>query len=110
VLNQKIETILLNVSKQQEAILKSSISSLKTQKLVVETSVSYDQRFDENCRLLNLTTREIQISRLIVKGKTYKQIGGELFISDKTVTKHIQNMFGKADVSNKVGLINKLTH
>lgn len=110
-LSQKIETILQNISKQQEAILKSSISSLKTQKhATADTSGVYHSIFDQNCSLLNLTGREIQISRLIVKGKTYKEIGKELFISDKTVNKHIQNIFGKAGVSNKVGLINKLTH
>ena len=44
----------------------------------------------------------------MVEGQTYKEIATNLFISEKTVNKHIQNMFGKADVSNKVGLINKL--
>ncbi|MBK5215166.1 MAG: helix-turn-helix transcriptional regulator [Flavobacteriaceae bacterium] len=59
-------------------------------------------------RLINLTNREIEIAKLIVKGKTYKEIASELFISEKTVTKHAQNMYEKADVSNKVGFINKL--
>jgi signal transduction histidine kinase/DNA-binding NarL/FixJ family response regulator len=111
-LNQKIETILLNVSKQQEAILKSSISSLKTQKqLKTEfTSVTLNSKFDQNCRLYILTPRETEVARLIVKGNTYKEIANELFISEKTVTKHIQNIFGKAGVSNKVELINKLIY
>ncbi len=111
-LNQKIETILLNVSKQQEAILKSSISSLKTQKhLKTEnTPVTYNSKLEQNCRLYMLTRRETEISRLIVKGNTYKNIANELFISEKTVTKHIQNIFGKAGVSNKVELINKLIY
>ena len=111
-LNQKIDTILLNISKQQEAILKSSISSLKTQKhLKTEnTPVSHNSKFDQNVRLYMLTPREIEISRLIVKGNTYKEIAKELFISEKTVTKHIQNIFGKVGVSNKVELINKLIY
>jgi DNA-binding CsgD family transcriptional regulator len=57
-----------------------------------------------------LTRRETEISSLIVKGNTYKEIAKELFISEKTVTKHIQNIFGKAGVSNKVELINKLIY
>lgn len=111
-LNQKIETILLNISKQQEAILKTSISNLKTQKqLKTEfTPVTLNSKFDQNCRLYMLTRRETEISRLIVKGNTYKEIAKELFISEKTVTKHIQNIFGKAGVSNKVELINKLIY
>lgn len=67
-----------------------------------------ESKFDQNIRLLNLTNREIEIAKLIVKGKTYREIASELFISEKTVTKHIQNMFEKTDVSNKVGFINKL--
>ncbi len=110
-LNQKIETILLNISKQQVALLNSSISNLKTQKhrKTENSPVNYNS-IDKNCRLFMLTPREIEISRLIVKGSTYKEIAKELFISEKTVTKHIQNIFGKADVSNKVELINKLIY
>jgi signal transduction histidine kinase/DNA-binding NarL/FixJ family response regulator len=111
-LNQKIETILLNISKQQEAILKTSISNLKTQKQLKteNTPVTLNSKFDQNCRLYLLTRRETEISSLIVKGNTYKEIANELFISEKTVTKHIQNIFGKAGVSNKVELINKLIY
>lgn len=111
-LNQKIETILLNISKQQEAILKTSISNLKTQKQLKteNTPVTFNSKFDQNCRLYLLTRRETEISSLIVKGNTYKEIAKELFISEKTVTKHIQNIFGKAGISNKVELINKLIY
>jgi signal transduction histidine kinase/DNA-binding NarL/FixJ family response regulator len=111
-LNQKIETILLNISKQQEAILKTSIYNLKTQKQLKteNTPVILNSKFDQNCRLYMLTTREIEVAGLIAKGKTYKEIAKELYISEKTVTKHIQNIFGKAGVSNKVELINKLIY
>lgn len=111
-LNQKIETILLNISKQQEAILKTSISNLKTQKQLKteNTPVAHNSNFDQNCRLYMLTTREIEVAGLIAKGNTYKEIAKELYISEKTVTKHIQNIFGKAGVSNKVELINKLIY
>ena len=109
-LNQKIETILSNISKQQTAILNYSILNLKTKtNLNNENFVqTYDSKFDRNIRLFNLTNREIEIAKLIVKGKTSREIASELFISEKTVTKHIQNMFEKATVSNKVGFINKL--
>ena len=110
-LNQKIETILLNISKQQTAILNSSILSLKALKNLnnENSTATYYTKFDQNIRLLNLTNREIEVAKLIVKGNTYREIASELFISEKTVTKHIQNMFEKANVSNKVGFINKLT-
>jgi len=111
-LNQKITTILLNISKQQMAIINSSLSNLKSQKQVKTDNLSDNDnsKFEKKCRSFFLTQREIEISRLIIKGNTYKEIAKELFISEKTVTKHSQNIFGKAGVSNKVELINKLTH
>ncbi|MEL7585315.1 MAG: ATP-binding protein [Prolixibacteraceae bacterium] len=110
-LSQKIETILANISKQQVAIV-NSVINLKTRndaRLDISSDAS-NSKFLENCRLLGLTPREIDISKLLVKGKTYKEIAKDLFISDKTVTKHIQNMFEKAEVSNKVSFINKVSN
>lgn len=92
------------------AILNSSLLNLKSQKQIKTEYLSgnNNSKFDQNCQLFVFTPREIEISRLIVKGNTYKEIAGELFISEKTVTKHSQNIFGKAGVSSKVELINKL--
>ncbi len=111
-LDQKIETILANISKQQMAILNTSISNLSQLKSFSSGSlpVTSQSNFDESCKLLKLTAREREVAKLMVEGQTYKEIATNLFISEKTVNKHVQNMFGKAGVSNKVGLINKLTH
>ncbi len=110
-LDQKIETILANISKQQMAILNTSISSLNQLKNFSSGSlpVTSQSNFEESCESLKLTAREREVAKLMIEGQTYKEIATNLFISEKTVNKHIQNMFGKADVSNKVGLINKLT-
>jgi len=53
-----------------------------------------------------LTNREIEIMEKIAEGKTYKQIGDELFISPSTVRKHIENIYGKLRVHNKTEAIN----
>lgn len=109
-LSQKIETLLDNISKQQKAILSTSIAHLQTLKNLDTDGppASSPSKFEENCKLLQFTAREIEITRLIVKGRTYKMIAKDLFISEKTVTKHIQNLFEKAEVRNKIQLINKL--
>ncbi len=109
-LNQKIETILDNIVRQQKAIIKTSIATLKTGKRQEGDNMAQSSfsKFEQNCKLFHLTNRETEIAHLIVNGKKYKDIAKELFISEKTVTKHIQNIFMKMEVSNKVELINKL--
>ncbi len=109
-LSQKIETVLDNILKQQKSILNTSIANLNAlMHLEPDGSFAFGlSKFEGNCKLLQFTTRETEVARLLMKGKPYKIIAKELFISEKTVTKHIQNLFEKAEVNNKIELINKL--
>lgn len=50
----------------------------------------------------NLTKREFEILDLISSGDSYQKIAGKLFISPKTVRKHIENIYIKLQVHNKV--------
>ncbi|MBC7865900.1 MAG: response regulator transcription factor, partial [Gloeobacteraceae cyanobacterium ES-bin-316] len=45
-----------------------------------------------------LTTQEKRILQLLVEGKSYKMIGGELFIATDTVKAHIRNLYAKLQV------------
>jgi DNA-binding CsgD family transcriptional regulator len=71
--------------------------------------LSTDKRILEGCRQYQLTNREREIAGLICRGSSYKQIAESLFIAERTVTKHVQNIFDKVEVSNKLELLNKLT-
>lgn len=64
--------------------------------------------FIEKCSFYNLTTRETEIAELIAEGMKYKDIAEKLFISERTVAKHVQNIFLKAGVENKTMLIKAL--
>jgi DNA-binding CsgD family transcriptional regulator len=64
--------------------------------------------FEEMCRFYKLTTREIQIVLLVRQGLTYKEISDRLFIAGKTVENHVQHIYEKTSVKNKVSLIQKL--
>lgn len=70
--------------------------------------LSAEERILQNCIKYQLTSREKEIAILVCRGSSYKQIGEELFISERTVTKHVQNIFEKVNVSNKLELLNKL--
>jgi ATP/maltotriose-dependent transcriptional regulator MalT len=48
-----------------------------------------------------MTPRELQVLRLVAAGKTNKAIAAELFVSAKTVDRHVSNIFGKLDVPSR---------
>lgn len=48
-----------------------------------------------------LTKRELQVLQLVAAGKTNKAIGTALFISEKTVDRHVGNIFNKLDVPSR---------
>jgi DNA-binding CsgD family transcriptional regulator len=64
--------------------------------------------FEENCQLYHFTNREIQIIVLLRQGLTYYKIGEKLFISRKTVSNHVQHIYEKTGVNNKIALTHKL--
>ena len=48
-----------------------------------------------------LTEREAEVLRLVAAGHTNKEIAATLFLSDKTVARHLSNIFTKIDVSTR---------
>jgi ATP/maltotriose-dependent transcriptional regulator MalT len=52
-------------------------------------------------RLHGLTPREAQVLRLIATGKTNKNIAGELFVSERTVDRHVSNIFAKLSLPSR---------
>jgi DNA-binding CsgD family transcriptional regulator len=52
----------------------------------------------------DLTPREIEVLRLLATGLTNRQIGGELFISEHTVARHVQNSLAKLGLASRAAL------
>lgn len=48
-----------------------------------------------------LTKRELEVLKLVAAGKTNKQIARELFLSEKTVDRHLSNILTKLDVPTR---------
>ena len=57
----------------------------------------------------NISSRETEILSLILQGKSNKQIGDKLFISQSTVKTHISNLFNKCRVKSRYALITLLS-
>ena len=55
-----------------------------------------------------LTEREGEIVALLIKGKTYRMIAGELHVSENTVKTHVKNIYSKAGVQSRTELMNLL--
>ena len=53
----------------------------------------------------DLTPREQDVLRLLIKGSTNKEIANDLFISEKTVKSHLNKIFKKLDVSRRLDAI-----
>jgi DNA-binding NarL/FixJ family response regulator len=68
-------------------------------------SASLDHKKSKDNALLS--NREVEILELISKGYSHKQMAAELFISPATAKTHINNIYKKLRVNNKIEAMNK---
>ena len=60
-----------------------------------------DERASRPMKSRGLTAREVEVLRLLATGKTNKAISRELFLSEKTVDRHVSNIFTKTGVASR---------
>jgi len=53
-----------------------------------------------------LTERESEIATLLLKGRTYKMIASELYLSENTIKTHIKNIYSKFNIRSRMELVN----
>ena len=61
---------------------------------------------DDKISSFNISPRENDVLKLLVKGRSYKEIAEKLFISLPTVKTHVSNIYQKMNINNKIELIN----
>ena len=71
----------------------------------VLSDLQNQEAFERNAKLYNLSTREMEVAKLVCEGLKYKEIVEKLFIAERTVTEHVQNIFKKVEVTNKIELV-----
>ena len=77
--------------------------ALKTLKLL-RNPLDFESIDQEN---IKLTNREIEVLEQLSKGLSYNVIADNLFLSPGTVRKHIENIYTKLQVHNKLEAIQK---
>jgi DNA-binding CsgD family transcriptional regulator len=63
---------------------------------------------DDICAKHDISKRELEVLRLVIQGKSNRDIDTALFISLPTVKRHLANIFEKFGVHNRLQLINYL--
>lgn len=53
---------------------------------------------------LGLTSRQTEIAELVLRGKSNAQIAKDLSITESTVKKHLNSIYAKANVKNRIML------
>ena len=64
-----------------------------------------EMRFDRFCGQKGISVREADVVRLVLEGKSNRQIAEELFISPGTVKAHVHAIYRKCGVNNRTNLL-----
>jgi DNA-binding CsgD family transcriptional regulator len=59
---------------------------------------------DEAGELAALTRREREVAALVAEGRTNRQIGAQLHLSEKTIEKHVSSAMAKLGVTSRTGI------
>lgn len=90
-----IRTVAAGQSMLAPAVAGKVVAQFTSGKPLPEATSSTENQYG------GLTERELGILKLVGKGLSNKQIGKEVFISDRTVQAHLSNIFSKLGVSSR---------
>jgi DNA-binding CsgD family transcriptional regulator len=89
---------------EETAVLEFSLARSIFQQLGAAPDLARLDAIDKREPSVNrqaLTTRELQVLRLITAGKTNKAIAIELSLSERTIDRHVSNILTKLDVPSR---------
>ncbi len=88
--------------KHLSSLLKGHLYLTAFSGMSVEEQISGAERA---FRFGNLSERERQVATLLLQGKTYRAIAGELYISENTVKYYVKNIYSKLCIQSRAELI-----
>ncbi|WP_106460024.1 response regulator transcription factor [Anaerococcus sp. Marseille-P3915] len=83
--------------------------SIEIEEMLVRLKNVYQGKSQSRKTLIieNLTQREIEVLKELVKGDDKKKIAQKLFISERTLYNHLANIYDKLGVNNAIEAYNK---
>lgn len=74
---------------------------------LIKLSEQYSKNMTARTQSVSLTERESQVIGLLVQGLTNRQIAEQLYLSVASIKKHLESIYIKLEVNNKVSAIQK---
>lgn len=93
-----------------DAILKVQAGGIYLSEAMSKHLNFNDTKNKKNRLFKKLSTREVEVLKLLSSGKKNKEIAKELEINEKTVSTYKARLFKKLNVTNLVDLIHQATH
>ncbi|MCX7820846.1 MAG: LuxR C-terminal-related transcriptional regulator [Brevinematales bacterium] len=105
--NRKENLILLSKLSflfKNEELVSVKITSIDIQDVISKSTFSDEKFFVE----YNISPREQEVLKLLIKGNRIKEISNKLFIAESTVKDHLNSIYSKFNVKNKFELFERL--
>lgn len=93
---------------QEDNIVTQIESCLKSRPKGQKSIQNKTQRIEQLSQQYYLKTREIEILRLYLAGYRRKEIASQIYLSEMTVRRHLEEIFQKLGVDSRTALIEKL--
>ncbi|MGY0391370.1 LuxR C-terminal-related transcriptional regulator [Bizionia sp. KMM 8389] len=96
--------VLLIVFRQKNKLISSENKYIRMEVKRLSEEIDTNNNSKDILETHNLTERQLDIVKLLKEGKTNKEIGNELFISENTVKYHLKAIYEILGVSSRVML------
>jgi ATP/maltotriose-dependent transcriptional regulator MalT len=103
-LNRKHKDLVLENKNNEIQNYLLQINELKNSNKKIKIDDNFSSKFEN----FNLSKREREIFNHIANGLTNLEIADKLFLSKNTIKKHIQNIYSKLDVKNRIQALKKI--
>ncbi|KAF5065729.1 HTH-type transcriptional regulator MalT [anaerobic digester metagenome] len=107
--------IMIPFAENAEFVLPMLNELKKSEKLdqrYLEGLIRLCEQCNENLKLsqgctVELTNREIEVLHLLAQGLTQREMAQRLYLSVSSIKKHLENIYGKLNVNNKIRAVQK---